>query len=74
MTLKNGIIVVIFSAVTQFAQDAPKRAEAPPLGPVPMSLTNYPPVTTERLLHPQDGDWLMGRRTYDGWGYSCYSR
>jgi alcohol dehydrogenase (cytochrome c) len=27
-------------------------------------------VTAERLLKPSDGDWLMIRRTYDGWGYS----
>src|SRR5947208_903033 len=30
----------------------------------------YRPVTAERLKHPADGDWLMVRRTYDGWGYS----
>src|SRR5688572_27143500 len=30
----------------------------------------YPAVTAERLLKPADGDWLMIRRTYDGWGYS----
>ncbi len=28
------------------------------------------PVTDETLLNPPDGDWLMWRRTYDGWGYS----
>src|SRR5262245_4759370 len=28
------------------------------------------PVTSERLRNPADGDWLLGRRTYDGWGYS----
>ena len=28
------------------------------------------PVTNETLLNPADGDWLMWRRTYDGWGYS----
>lgn len=27
-------------------------------------------VTDETLLNPADGDWLMWRRTYDGWGYS----
>ena len=31
---------------------------------------NYRPVTAERLKNPDDGDWLMIRRTYDGWGYS----
>src|ERR1051325_7519467 len=30
----------------------------------------YRPVTAARLLKPEDGDWLMIRRTYDGWGYS----
>ena len=40
--------------------------------PAPMRaiLQNYKPVTTERLKKPDDGDWLMARRTYDGWGYS----
>ena len=28
------------------------------------------PVTKEMLLNPPDGDWLMYRRTYSGWGYS----
>ncbi|ODT66802.1 MAG: hypothetical protein ABS75_24735 [Pelagibacterium sp. SCN 63-23] len=28
------------------------------------------PVTDEMLLNPPDGDWLMWRRTYNGWGYS----
>jgi alcohol dehydrogenase (cytochrome c) len=30
----------------------------------------YQPVTDERLLNPEPGNWLMYRRTYDGWGYS----
>jgi len=33
-------------------------------------LTGYKPVTAERLRRPEDGDWLMIRRTFDGWGYS----
>jgi len=33
-------------------------------------LKEYKPVTAQRLLKPEDGDWLMLRRTYDGWGYS----
>ncbi|HVR25947.1 MAG TPA: PQQ-dependent dehydrogenase, methanol/ethanol family [Candidatus Polarisedimenticolia bacterium] len=32
--------------------------------------TAYPSVTDERLQHPEAGDWLMYRRTYDGWGFS----
>jgi len=32
--------------------------------------TSYPTVTDARLERPDDGDWLMYRRTYDGWGFS----
>ena len=38
--------------------------------PMPGVLKNYQPVTTERLKNPDARDWLMIRRTYDGWGYS----
>jgi alcohol dehydrogenase (cytochrome c) len=38
--------------------------------PVAAALQNYKPVTADRLKKPDDGDWLMVRRTYDGWGYS----
>ena len=31
---------------------------------------SYRPVTDERLEHPNPGDWLMYRRTFDSWGYS----
>ena len=27
-------------------------------------------MTAERLKNPEDGDWLMVRRTFEGWGYS----
>lgn len=42
--------------------------DTPP--PVPAILQSYKPVTADRLKRPGDGDWLMYRRTYDGWGYS----
>jgi len=32
--------------------------------------SGYTAVTDERLIHPEDDNWLMYRRTYDGWGYS----
>ena len=32
--------------------------------------TAYPTVSDARLGHPDDGDWLMYRRTYDGSGFS----
>jgi alcohol dehydrogenase (cytochrome c) len=34
------------------------------------ALRDYKTVTAERLTKPDDGDWTMIRRTYDGWGYS----
>ena len=30
----------------------------------------YVPVTDQRLRDPEPGNWLMYRRTYNGWGYS----
>ncbi|HET9830246.1 MAG TPA: PQQ-dependent dehydrogenase, methanol/ethanol family [Vicinamibacterales bacterium] len=46
------------------------QTPATPPAPRPAILQNYPPVTPEQLKKPADGDWLMVRRTYDGWGYS----
>jgi len=37
---------------------------------MPPLLQAYTPVDAERLTRPPDGDWLMVRRTYSGWGYS----
>lgn len=31
---------------------------------------DYASVTNKRLEKPEDANWLMYRRTYDGWGYS----
>jgi alcohol dehydrogenase (cytochrome c) len=48
-----------------------QRPEPPAaVAPMPAVLRDYQAVTAERLLHPEDGNWLMIRRTYDGWGYS----
>ena len=41
--------------------------QQPPSG---TAVRNYRPVTAERLKTPDAADWLMVRRTYDGWGYS----
>ena len=34
------------------------------------SATDFVPVTDAMLQDPAPGDWLMWRRTLDGWGYS----
>src|SRR5436190_12990924 len=54
-------VVVILGTGGVFAQTQAPRAAV---------LQNYPSVTAEQLKTPADGDWLMVRRTYDGWGYS----
>ena len=39
-------------------------------GPAPAQARSVPPVTDAMLQDPAPGDWLMWRRTLDGWGYS----
>src|SRR5262247_2612085 len=34
------------------------------------TVNNFVPVTDSMLEKPDPGDWLMWRRTLDGWGYS----
>ena len=58
----------VCSVVVLIAQGPPTPPSAP--APVPAVLRNYQPVTAERLKNPEPGNWLMIRRTYDGWGYS----
>jgi len=59
--LFGGLLVVVGLA----------QQPAPPVqAPMPDILKTYTPVTEQQLRAPADGDWLMIRRTYDGWGYS----
>jgi alcohol dehydrogenase (cytochrome c) len=44
--------------------------EQPPSPPPSVLLQNYKRITADRLKNPPEADWLMTRRTYDGWGYS----
>jgi alcohol dehydrogenase (cytochrome c) len=50
-----------------FGQTQQQSASEPPM---PLVLQKYQMVTAARLKQPEDGNWLMIRRTYDGWGYS----
>jgi alcohol dehydrogenase (cytochrome c) len=41
-----------------------------PMAGAAQQTRDYSIVTDERLADPEPGNWLMFRRTYDGWGYS----
>src|SRR5579863_8150111 len=57
--------------VSMAAQGWGQPPEQPPVpAPMPAVLQNYRAVTAERLKNPESDNWLMIRRTYDGWGYS----
>jgi alcohol dehydrogenase (cytochrome c) len=58
LTFWLNLLIAFFAAYGMHAQDV--RVES----------TAYPTVTDERLQHPDADDWLMYRRTYDGWGFS----
>src|SRR5688572_31477784 len=68
------LALALFASAVLWAQESPPPLIPPqaPSGPTPMPvvLRNYTPVTDARLRSPNDGDWMMNRRTYDGWGYS----
>ena len=59
--LKKSVLAMSLLAMAGspvYAQPAPAPAKA------------LSPVTEEMLRNPSPSDWLMWRRTYDGWGYS----
>jgi len=68
------LLVALAAIVAVSAQQSPPPLQPPqaPVGPTPMpaALRDYTPVAVAQLRSPKDGDWLMNRRTYDGWGYS----
>ena len=75
-TSRHTILIVALVALTGLGSKFAQQPESlkippqpPPAQPSPL-LQSYPSVTAARLKHPADGDWLMTRRTYDGWGYS----
>ena len=65
--MRGLAVALVLSAVTVLSAVQPPP---PPAAPMPAILQSYKPVDAERLKKPADGDWLMVRRTYDGWGYS----
>ncbi|MFL5270174.1 MAG: methanol/ethanol family PQQ-dependent dehydrogenase [Stellaceae bacterium] len=67
-----ALLLLVRAAVAQQPLPPLPKPDTPP--PVPPILQSYKPVTAEQLKQPGDGDWLMYRRTYDGWGYSPLSQ
>ena len=67
-----GFAVALNAASGQ--QTIAPASNTPVPRPVPQVLQNYTAVTAERLRNPEDGNWLLFRRTYDGWGYSPLSQ
>jgi alcohol dehydrogenase (cytochrome c) len=66
-----GAVLAANGMLAASAQQLVAPASPTPVpGPIPDILQNYAPVTAERLKKPEDGNWLMFRRTYNGWGYS----
>jgi alcohol dehydrogenase (cytochrome c) len=62
------LLAAAVSSAAIVAASSPAAAAAP--AAAPSAINNVTPVTKEMLLNPPDGDWLMWRRTYNGWGYS----
>src|SRR5262245_57951276 len=54
-----GLPLIAFAVTAAVAQQTPANPA-----------NNLTPVTDQMLRNPPDGDWLMWRRTYNGWGYS----
>src|SRR5688572_18623114 len=67
--LATAATVVAAMFFTTFAQ-APAAQAPAPQAPAAPTVQNYRPVTAERLKNPEPDNWLMIRRTYDGWGFS----
>jgi len=67
-----GVAAIVAAGIAPAAgQEIVFPASLDPVpGPTPDILARYTPVTAERLEKPEDANWLLFRRTYDGWGYS----
>jgi alcohol dehydrogenase (cytochrome c) len=64
------VVAIGFVLHALSSMSADPSAQQPITPPVAAILQSYKPVTADRLKKTEDGDWLMARRTYDGWGYS----
>ena len=58
----RGRLVILLLAALGGALALPAGAQAQPE-------SDFTPVTDAMLQDPAPGDWLMWRRTLDGWGF-----
>ena len=65
-----GVLAIAGLVALAYAQQPAPPPQPPVVAPMPEILKTYSAVTADRLQKPADGDWLMIRRSYDGWGYS----
>src|SRR5258708_4667976 len=74
-SLCTAAMIAASAVGTASGQETVAPASATPVpGPMPDVLQKYAPVTAARLRQPEDANWLLFRRTYDGWGYSPLSQ
>jgi alcohol dehydrogenase (cytochrome c) len=66
--IASGVFAITALVAIAYAQQP--APQPPVVAPMPQILKTYAAVTDDRLLKPSDADWLMIRRSYDGWGYS----
>ncbi len=62
-------VFVMLAVIGMPAHRSPTGEGVPGQQP-PAAVREYRTVTADRLKNPDAADWLMVRRTYDGWGYS----
>ena len=61
-SIRVGRRASLLAAALLLAAAGPVAAQSP-------ADTEFVPVTDAMLQNPADGDWLMWRRTLDGWGF-----
>jgi alcohol dehydrogenase (cytochrome c) len=69
LVLAAGGVALLWSAAAVAQKPLPPLRQPTSPAPVPAILQHYKPVGDEALKQPADGEWLMYRRTYNGWGY-----
>jgi alcohol dehydrogenase (cytochrome c) len=62
--------ILVGGCTTGMGTSGATMAQPAPRARVTAGAASYTPVTDQRLVSPEAENWLMYRRTYDGWGYS----